>query len=1109
MKRYVLITILSIVCLQELFATHIIGGEMRYEYIGPGVAPNSKLYKIRLLLLKGDSPTGASLISQYIVGVFNNDDGGKVIGPAANNNWAAVEDFSGTQPVPIIVSPCIQNPPSLLYVYKTYSFTIELVNNNLGYTVAFQTFSRQNSNNVNNNEGATYTCVVPGLNTLPMPLIDNSPSYKLPISVICENSTFTLDFSATDPDGDSLVYNFCNAYNGGLADQGDYQNPVGPPYGSVVYTGGYNASFPMGPLVTINSHTGIISGTAPPAGKYVICVCTSVYRNGNLIGVHRKDLIVAVNGCIPLAASSDFTPVTCDGFTVNFTNNSTGNPDTFTWDFGDPASGAANISNLPNPTHTFTAAGIFNIKLVVSLAGQCADSVTKPIGVYPGFLPGFITSPTLCAGSAVHFTDTTYTAYGVVDSWRWDFGDLATLADTSHLQNPNYTYNPAGTYTVQLIVTNSKGCVKTINKDILISDIPSLSLFPHDTAYCGLDSLQLTASGTGNFSWSPLTNIIGANTATPRVFPSTPTKYIVTLTNASGCINKDSLTVTPKLDLTNTAVASPANICAEDTLTLTGTSNYSSGISWQWNPAATVLNPTQAVTQAVPMVNTTYTLRTTWGAHCIATATVPVIVKALAIPNAGPDAFVCAGGQSTTQLNASGGNTYSWTPVTGLSNPNIANPIAAPTVPTYYVVAVGVNGCSKLKTDTVFVNVGTLPVISTLNDTLICNIDTLQLTTTGTGSFVWSPNYMISSTTVASPLVSPDVPTWYHVRLTDAIGCFSDDSVFVDVKDKVTLNAGPDTTICRTDGFKLPTTGDALHYIWTPNTYLSYDTLMRPFTRPLSSITYHVIGNIGKCQSDDYISIKVVPYPATNAGPDQIVCPGFPVQLNASGGSHYFWTPATFLTNRNISNPVAVNPTANIQYIVTVTDTLGCPKPVSDTVWAKVYPAVRADAGPSDTTVVEGEPLFLHASGGATYLWSPTTWLNDPNISNPVSLPLNNIKYVVEVTSLNGCRSADSINILLYKMDPDMYVPTAFTPNGNGVNDVLRPILLGMKSLIYFKVFNRFGEMVFSTTEIGKGWDGKIAGKGQDPGTFVWEAEGVTYKGVVKKKKGYAVLIRE
>ncbi len=1108
MKRYVLITILSIVCLQDVYANHTKGGWMYYEYLGPGIADPSKLrYKIGLNLY---IDCGSTLIEP--TWNFSFFDGRPPFNFIQDITVNAAPDFSVPGCTSMSCYPCINNVPPRCYKIINYETIVELAPTPDGYIVSKQRCCRITgiSNIVapSQNTGATYTIKIPGTSQGATAPQNSSPKFFFNDTVVvCGNNPFSMNFTATDLESDSLSYSFVDAYDGGTTANPNPGTASTPPYSLIPYAPPFSGTQPLGALVGINPITGVISGIAPAPGEYVVCVLVKEYRNGVYIAEARKEIHLKVAPCTPIIANPNPDFTTCDGFTVNFFHTSSGANNVF-WDFGDPTT-LADTSLLDNPSYTYPTAGTYNITFIINKGQACTDTAHRTINVFPGFFPGFTTSPILCAGAAVQFTDTSRTNYGVVDTWRWNFGDLATLADTSHLQNPTYTYNPAGTYNVQFIVSNSKGCIDTLYKDILISDIPSLSLFPHDTAYCGLDSLQLTASGTGNFSWSPLTNIIGANTATPRVFPSTPTKYIVTLTNASGCINKDSLTVTPKLDLTNTAVASPANICAEDTLTLTGTSNYSSGISWQWNPAATVLNPTQAVTQAVPMVNTTYTLRTTWGAHCIATATVPVIVKALAIPNAGPDAFVCAGGQSSTQLNASGGNTYSWTPVTGLSNPNIANPIAAPTVPTYYVVAVGVNGCSKLKTDTVFVNVGTLPVISTLNDTLICNIDTLQLTTTGTGSFVWSPNYMISSTTVASPLVSPDVPTWYHVRLTDAIGCFSDDSVFVDVKDKVTLNAGPDTTICRTDGFKLTTTGDALHYIWTPNTYLSYDTLMRPFTRPLSSITYHVIGNIGKCQSDDYISIKVVPYPATNAGPDQIVCPGFPVQLNASGGSHYFWTPATFLTNRNIPNPVAVNPTANIQYIVTVTDTLGCPKPVSDTVWARVYPAVRADAGPSDTTVVEGEPLFLHASGGATYLWSPTTWLNDPNISNPVSLPLNNIKYVVEVTSLNGCRSADSINILLYKMDPDMYVPTAFTPNGNGVNDVLRPILLGMKSLIYFKVFNRFGEMVFSTTEIGKGWDGKIAGKGQDPGTFVWEAEGVTYKGVVKKKKGYAVLIRE
>lgn len=1106
MKK-ILFFFLFIFSISEGYATHIIGGEMRYEYIGPGTAPNSKLYRIRLLLLKGSSTTGAPLITQYIVGVFNNDNNAKVIGPADNNNWAAVEDFIGVLPVPIEVSPCISLPPTLDYTYKRYSFTIELPDNNTGYTVVFQTYSRQNSNNVVVNTGANYSCVVPGLNTLPTPLIDNSPLYKLPIAVICENSTFSLDFSATDVDGDSLVYSFCNAWDGGLATLADFRDPAPPPYNSVTYIPPFSGSNPMGLLATINPQTGIISGTAPAGGRYVLCVCAAEYRNGVLITVHRKDLIVEVSGCIPLTAQSNFTPITCDGFTVDFTQNSTGNPTSFFWDFGDPASGVNNTSTLPNPTHTFTAAGIYNVKLVVSLAGQCADSVTKPISVFPGFFPGFIANAPLCVGKPIQFTDTSLTIYGVVDSWRWDFGDPSTLADTSRLQNPVYTYPTAGVFNVELRVTNSKGCNKTITVPITINDNPLLSVFPTDTTYCALDSLQLNGIGTGNFVWTPNFNILNPNTATPLVFPTVPTRYYVKLTDANGCSKTDSVNVTPLNDLTN-AIAGPTNICEEDTVTLTGTSNHSSNITWQWSPPASVETPANSSTRVYPIINTTYILRTTWGAHCVATKTHTIIVKPLAVPNAGPDTYVCAGGLNSVQLNASGGDTYSWTPAATLNNPSIPNPIATPAGPTQYVVAVGVTGCPKLRTDTVFVDVGALPLISTLNDTLICNIDTLQLTTTGTGNFSWSPNYMISSTTVASPLVSPDVPTWYYVQLTDAIGCKAYDTVFIDVKDKVTLGAGPDTTICQTDGFRLNSYGDALHYIWTPNTWLDFDNIKQPFTRPLSTITYHVVGNIGKCQSEDDITIKVVPYPVPNAGPDLAICPGFSAQLNATGGSRYVWSPSIYLNNRDIPNPVSVKPPASIRYIVTVSDTLGCPKSRKDTVFVQVYPKAIANAGPADTSVVIGQPLQLIATGGVSYLWTPNRWLNSNTIPNPVSLPQDNIRYYVEVTTADGCKAVDSINVWLFNVTEDIYVPTAFTPNGDGRNDVLRPILMGIMRLNSFKVFNRFGEMVFETSENGVGWDGVYKGKAQDPATFVWMVEGLTYKGVLRKKKGYAVLIR-
>lgn len=399
------------------------------------------------------------------------------------------------------------------------------------------------------------------------------------------------------------------------------------------------------------------------------------------------------------------------------------------------------------------------------------------------------------------------------------------------------------------------------------------------------------------------------------------------------------------------------------------------------------------------------------------------------------------------------------------------------------------------------------PPLTVSNDTLICIIDTLQLNAVGTGTFNWTPNYMISNVNIANPLVSPDVTTTYRVTLTDAFGCVGKDSVRVDVKSFVTLSGGNDTTICTTDAVVLQLNSDALHYIWTPATGLNDPTLKNPTATPLVTTTYHVVGNIGKCIAEDDITITPVPYPPANAGPDQTICVGGSAQLNASGGSIYSWSPTAFLTAANIPNPVSVKPTDNVRYVVTVRDVLGCPKAVKDTMILYVA-KIKADAGPRDTSVVLGQPLQLGASGSTNYAWTPTTWLDNPFISNPISLPQNNIEYVVRVSNAAGCFDTDTILVKVFKVKPDLFIPNAFTPNGDGNNDIFRPIAIGMKSMDLFQVYNRWGQMLYSGTGNGAGWDGTFGGKGQEAATYVWYAEGVDYLNNKIKRKGTVVLIR-
>ncbi|MDB5192420.1 MAG: cell surface protein, partial [Segetibacter sp.] len=321
---------------------------------------------------------------------------------------------------------------------------------------------------------------------------------------------------------------------------------------------------------------------------------------------------------------------------------------------------------------------------------------------------------------------------------------------------------------------------------------------------------------------------------------------------------------------------------------------------------------------------------------------------------------------------------------------------------------------------------------------------------------------------------------------------------------------GRDTSLCRTDTFQLFANSKALSFSWTPSTYLNNPNLKAPVTRPDTSITYYVTANLGKCQDKDTINLKVTPYPKANAGRDTSICFQTSGQLNGIiVGSSFNWSPTSTLQNPNTLNPLA-GPIRTTNYVLTAYDTLGCPKPFRDTVVVTVIPKVPAFAG-RDTIIVVNQPLQLHATGGINYFWTPATGMSEPNVPNPVvklGHNIDTIRYIVRVSTAEGCFATDDIVVRVFKTAPDLFIPSGFTPNSDGKNDVLRPTVVGMKSLAYFRVYNRWGQMMYSTSEIGKGWDGTFGGKKQTSGSYVYVAEATDYLDNKIVKKGTAVLIR-
>ncbi len=144
--------------------------------------------------------------------------------------------------------------------------------------------------------------------------------------------------------------------------------------------------------------------------------------------------------------------------------------------------------------------------------------------------------------------------------------------------------------------------------------------------------------------------------------------------------------------------------------------------------------------------------------------------------------------------------------------------------------------------------------------------------------------------------------------------------------------------------------------------------------------------------------------------------------------------------------------------------------------------------------------LQLHGSGAPSFLWYPDFGLNRNDISDPVAHLTENQTYIMKTFTEEGCFAYDTIHIKVFTTAPDIFVPNAFTPGGSS-NNIFRPIPVGISKIDYFRVYNRNGMLLYSTSQIGMGWDGTFNGKPQDLGGYVWMVQGTDYTGKVVQQK--------
>ncbi len=450
------------------YATHIVGGEMIYDYLG------SNNYRITLKIYRDCS-------SQVTFDGLQNTNGTVV--PAiitvlqANGGQFGVFDIGAplvTLIPPTINSPCIQTPNNVCVEEGIYTYTVTLPAITGGYHVIYQRCCRNGTiiNLLNpGTQGSTYYTKIPGPEDA---INNNSPRFKnFPPIFLCNNLSFKFDHSAIDPDGDKLVYSLCPPFigaDGCCPSIGNIppapvspgcSNPpsvcpnvsLPPPYPFVSFVTPYSGSYPIAsnPSISIDPNTGKLTGTPNLIGQYVVGVCVEEYRNNVLISTHFRDFQFNIVSCVVsvLSAVAD-QPKQCVGNTISFVNQSVSNTGalTFLWDFGDPNI-INDTSNAVNPTFTYQDTGIYVVTLISNPRKPCGDTVQKVIYVYPPLSIAFKPPQKQClknnsfqfkADGAI-LAQTTYT---------WNFTSKATPSLSQAMNPAGISFSEAGLFFVKL-----------------------------------------------------------------------------------------------------------------------------------------------------------------------------------------------------------------------------------------------------------------------------------------------------------------------------------------------------------------------------------------------------------------------------------------------------------------------------------------------------------------------------------------------------------------------------------------------------------------------------------------------------------------------------------
>ncbi len=804
------------------------------------------------------------------------------------------------------------------------------------------------------------------------------------------------------------------------------------------------------------------------------------------VGGEFKDTLRYVNGCDSLirivtvtvnpkpTLGADKTVFICAGSPAGLSAQYLTTGLTINW--------ALNGTAVSTPNEVFTA-GVY--QLIATNISGCSDTATVTVSIDPKPNLGADQSVSICSGNSFDLT-TRYSTNGLAINWT-NGGVTVTT--------PSAIFT-AGTY--QLIVTNATGCQDTAVITIAINPKPALGQ-DMTMMICPGSLANLTTAFTTTSLSTKWTNG-GLNVSNPAAVNAGV--YQLIATNGDGCFDTALVTVSfnAKPDLGNDKTI---NICPGYPANLTTQYNTSGpATNWSLNGTA-VTGPTSVSTAGI------YQLIVTNVSGCMDTAMVTLIIDPKPAIGNDRSLTICSGNEvDLTAQFITTGMVNNWY-IGGLP---VATPATIVAPGAYQLIVTNSTGCM----DSAFVNLTANPKPGLGADKAVstCLGNSIDLTkeyvTTGLTA-AWT----IGGNTVTNP-ASITAAGIYQLIVANNFNCT--DTAFV----TATINQNPTVLITGPMAVCTPVTADLTAGAITTGstTGLGY-TYWKDATASIAQVNpattpdglYYIKGaDANGCFNIKPVTVIVYTLPVAFAGRDTTICDQSFALLrgnatNLSGGVvSYLWGPPTGL-GRADSVVTIARPGATATYTLTARVDYGpCILSATDNIKINMQPPVPAFAD-NDTIAVAGMPHQLRATGGVNYLWLPAGPLNNPSIPNPLAILQEDTRFTVRVTDFAGCVAMDTMLIKIYD-GITYYLPNAFSPNSDGLNDIFRPIPAGIVSTDWFRIYSRYGQLIFETTRWMHGWDGTFKGIKQPVGNYIWAIKGKGRNGKVIELKGNVVLVR-